>query len=231
MPLLKAYDQACEDDDLFAVGVMSAHGVDTGIANELHALTQGAHVWAADLRGEATGLEDGEVIEFGSRAWRAWHRPGHSPSDMVFHDERTGELIGGDHLLAKVSSNPIVHKPLDGSGARPRSLMTYIDSLNETRAMDVSTVHGGHGGPVGDHVALIDERLRLHDRRARKIERALYEGQAVSAHEIARGLWGDIAVKEAYLTLSETLGHLDLLVADGRAVEDDSGDTILYSAP
>ena len=28
-------------------------------------------------------------------------------------------------------------------------------------------------------------------------------------------MWGNVAVTQAYLTLSEVLGHVDLLVADG----------------
>ena len=32
-------------------------------------------------------------------------------------------------------------------------------------------------------------------------------------------LWGNIAVTQAYLTLSEVLGHLDLLAADGHVRE------------
>ena len=37
-------------------------------------------------------------------------------------------------------------------------------------------------------------------------------------------MWGNVAVTQAFLTISEVLGHLDLLIADGRAAEDDSGD-------
>ena len=45
--------------------------------------------------------------------------------------------------------------------------MTYLDSLRATRAMTTSTlVLPGHGEPVTDHVALIDERFALHERRA-----------------------------------------------------------------
>ena len=36
------------------------------------------------------------------------HRPGHSPSDTIFHDEASGEVLGGDHLLGRISSNPLV---------------------------------------------------------------------------------------------------------------------------
>ena len=48
--------------------------------------------------------------------------------------------------------------------------MTYLDSLRATRAMDgVAVVHPGHGDDVTDHVALIDERLAMHERRAAKL--------------------------------------------------------------
>ena len=32
-------------------------------------------------------------------------------------------------------------------------------------------------------------------------------------------MWGNVAVTQAYLTLSEVLGHLDLLVRDGQVRE------------
>jgi hypothetical protein len=39
-----------------------------------------------------------------------------------------------------------------------------------------------------------------------------------------------VAVTQAYLTLSEILGHLDLLVSDGRAIEDASGPVTRFAA-
>ena len=39
-----------------------------------------------------------------------------------------------------------------------------------------------------------------------------------TAHELAQELWGNVAVTQAYLTLSEVLGHVDLLLDDGRVV-------------
>ena len=67
-------------------------------------------------------------------------------------------------------------------------------------------------------MALIDERFRMHQRRADKIH-GLIAQRPFSAYEIAQELWGNVAVTQAYLTLSEVLGHLDLLLADGRARE------------
>ncbi len=43
-------------------------------------------------------------------------------------------------------------------------------------------------------------------------------------------MWGEIALTQAYLTLSEVLGHLDMLLADGTATETDTDGTSVFSA-
>jgi hypothetical protein len=45
----------------------------------------------------------------------------------------------------------------------------------------------------------------------------------VTAHELALEIWGEVARKEPFLTLSEALGHLDLLEREGlvTVAEDD----------
>jgi hypothetical protein len=102
-----------------------------------------------------------------------------------------------------------------------------MDSLRQTRAMPAELVLGGHGPPVSDHVALIDERFRMSERRAGKIARLLQSGPQ-TAYDLASQMWGNVAVTQAFLTISEVLGHLDLLVADGRAAEDDSAPVTLF---
>ena len=127
-------------------------------------------------------------------------------------------LIAADHLLGHISSNPLITRPPDGSSERPQALVTYLDSLSTTREMDVELVLPGHGDPITDHRTLIDERFALHRRRADKIHRLIAE-RPRTAYEIAQALWGNIAVTQAYLTLSEVLGHVDLLLNDGRVRE------------
>src|SRR6202042_1746637 len=112
---------------------------------------------------------------------------------------------------------------------RPHALVRYMDSLRETREMPAHLVLGGHGPPVTDHVALIDERFRMTARRASKIHRLLEPGPQ-TAYDLASQMWGNVAVTQAFLTISEVLGHLDLLIADGRAAEDASGEVTLFTA-
>src|SRR5262249_36351583 len=158
--------------------------------------TRQFRAWGASCT-VTTPLADGATLDFAGRAWRVHHRPGHSPSDTVFHDESSGDVIGGDHLIKHISSNPLITRPLDGdTRERPRALVAYLASLRATRAMDARVVLPGHGDPVEDHRALIDERFAMHDRRADKLHRFIVE-RPRTAHELAQELWGNVAVTQA----------------------------------
>jgi len=235
VPYLARFTAAASADDEFAQAIMRRHGVPHDLATVLGAV--GAAFRAFGSSGRVTmPLRDGGSLELRDRTLRVFHRPGHSPSDTIFWDEHRQILIGGDHLLAHISSNPLLSRPLgaDGStdgtsGARPQALLGYIDSMRATRELPAELVLGGHGEAILDHVVLIDERFRMHARRARKVLRVLDAGP-MSAYEIAVAMWGNIAVTQAYLTLSEVLGHLDLLVADGRVSERAEDDVVRFEA-
>ncbi len=230
-PWVARYGRAMDADDEFAERVMTEHGIPQDVRLALLAASRAYRA----LGGACTvtqPLEDGGVLSFRDRTLRVLHRPGHSPSDTIFHDERRGIVLGADHLIKHISSNPLIARPLDAPlddapPARPPALEIYLSSLRATREMqDVSLVLAGHGEPVTDHVTLIDERVGMHRRRARKIRRLLEEGPR-TAYEVAQALWGTVAVTQAYLTLSEVLGHADLLVAEGAVVEERGEDGVV----
>ena len=229
-PWLARYSEVMEGDDAFAEAIMLRHGVPEDICFALRAVTRQFRAWGAPCT-VTMPLADGATLAFAERAWRVHHRPGHSPSDTVFHDEASGELVGGDHLIKHISSNPLIARPLDGGepDQRPKALVAYLASMRATRELDVRVVLPGHGEPVEDHRALIDERFAMHERRARKLHRLIAE-RPRTAHELAQELWGNVAVTQAYLTLSEVLGHVDLLLDDGRVVERESGGVVRFEA-
>jgi glyoxylase-like metal-dependent hydrolase (beta-lactamase superfamily II) len=182
-------------------------------------------------------LRDGEELRFRDRSLQALHRPGHSPSDTVFWDAERRILLAADHLIKHISSNPLISRPLDdpdrdpaeAAADRPQALVTYIESLRKTRELPAQIVLPGHGDPVTDHRSLIDARLEFHARRAEKIYGLIAE-QPRSGYELAQALFGNVAVTQAYLTLSEVLGHVDLLVVDGR-VQESERDGVVYFEP
>ena len=167
------------------------------------------------------------MLELNDRRLEVLHRPGHSPSDTVFWDAERQILIAADHLLPKISSNPLITRPLDGSAQRTQALATYIESLLKTREMPAEIVLPGHGEPITDHVELIDQRFALHRRRAEKFHRLIAE-RPRTAYEIAQEVWGNIAVTQAFLTLSEVVGHVDLLIDAGLVREVADGDLVRF---
>ncbi len=232
-PYLAGFDEQAEADDQFAQAIMLRHGIPSEIVTALRSVSASYRSWGSAVQ-VTRPLADGSVVELRDRSLQAFHRPGHSPSDTVLLDESRSMLLAGDHLLARISSNPLLSRPLNAgpgeySGPRPRALVAYIDSLQKTRADELSLVLGGHGPAISDHVALIDERLRQHRRRARKIH-GLIAAQPRTAHEIAHALWGNVAVTQAYLTLSEVLGHVDLLLDDGLVIEAEDGEVVRFES-
>jgi glyoxylase-like metal-dependent hydrolase (beta-lactamase superfamily II) len=231
-PVLEEYGAHAERDDELAEALMLRHGIPRDVVAALRSVSRSYRAWGGSARVDRP-LADGARLAFAGRSLEVLHRPGHSPSDTLFWDAERALLIGGDHLIGHISSNPLLSRPLGGRSGepgdgRPRALMIYLRSLAETRAMPVELVLAGHGEPVEAHAALIDERFRMHERRARKIAGLLAE--PLSAHEIALSLWGNVAVTQAYLTLSEVLGHVDLLLDRGEIVEEEIGAVMRYRA-
>jgi glyoxylase-like metal-dependent hydrolase (beta-lactamase superfamily II) len=229
VPYLANFSRSSAADDEFAQSVMRRHGVPGDLATVLGSLAAAFRAFGSS--GVVTRpLHEGDELKLEDRTLRIFHRPGHSPSDTLLWDEEREILIAGDHLLGRISSNPLVSRPLSGpSEPRPRALLQYMDSLRATRELPARLVLPGHGDPVLEHAELIDERLRMHRRRASRVLQIL-DGQPLSAYEIALQMWGNVAVTQAYLTLSEVLGHLDLLVETGQAVEREADGESVFEA-
>ena len=209
VPFVEGYADVAASQDEFASRLMLRHGISADVVQALQSVSMAFRAWGA--RADVTRqLHDGEVLELAGRRLEVAFRPGHSPTDTVFLDRERRILLAADHLLAHISSNPLVTATADEAD-RPQALVAYLDSLQKTRAMDVDLVLPGHGDPITDHRELIAERPR-------------------TAYEIAQALWGNVAVTQAYLTLSEVLGHTDILINEGRVHELRDGDVIRFEA-
>jgi glyoxylase-like metal-dependent hydrolase (beta-lactamase superfamily II) len=225
---LANFDEDAEAEDGFAIDLMLRNGIPEEVTVALRSVSRSFRGWGSHVT-VTHPLEDGQALPFRDRTLQAIHRPGHSPSDTVFWDEERRILIAADHLIAHISSNPLLTRPLDGSSERPQALVTYIESMRKTREMPVEIVLSGHGDPIVDHVALIDDRIAKHGRRKEKIYKLIAE-EPRTGYEIAQAIWGNVAVTQAFLTLSEVIGHADLLVNEGRVREVGDGDVIHYEA-
>jgi glyoxylase-like metal-dependent hydrolase (beta-lactamase superfamily II) len=228
VPLLERFAEFNEADDAFAEALMLRHGLSPDVAVALRSVSRAFRAWGSSVEVTRT-LTDGGVLELRDRTLQVFHRPGHSPTDTIFWDAQRGELIAGDHLIKHISSNPLITRTLDDGDERLQALVTYMDSLRKTRELPAKRVLSGHGDPIDDHVALIDERFRMHERRAVKILGLIAE-RPRTAHDLALALWGNIAVTQAFLTLSEVLGHVDLLLNRGQVREIDRDGVSVFEA-
>jgi glyoxylase-like metal-dependent hydrolase (beta-lactamase superfamily II) len=226
-------DASMDADDAYSVALMRHHGVSEKTVETLHGISVAFRRFLGDVAVTRV-LADSDELVAGGRTWRVRERPGHSPTDTVLAGD--GLVLAGDHLLEKISSNPIAHVPvgapdpaaLAASPDRPRTLLTYADSMRATATEDRGAlILPGHGDPFTGAAALVEKRLGMHDRRAEKILAALTHPR--SAADVGRDLWRHVPVTQAYLVLSEVLGHLDLLEQRG-AVATEERDGIVYYA-
>ena len=229
-PWIAEYPSSIERHDLFVQAMLRRHGVPHDVATVTHAAARTHHAFGSQSV-ITRPLFDGDSLRMGGRDFKVHHRPGHSPADLLFADESSGVLIGGDHLIAHMSANALVTAPLSPhhETARRQPLLEYAESLRATKAMNVTRVLPGHGETIADHATLIETRLAQQDQRAEKILSVL-QAAPLSAHGIARRIWNEVAVTQAYLTLSQVLGHLDVLLADGRVMQQDEHGSVLFAA-
>lgn len=216
------YDRAVAAEDDARATLMRRHGVHPDVALAVRSTGAARRRWAAQTHVDRR-LADGEGLLLANRRFSVSHRPGHSATDTVFLDLDSRLLIGGDHLLERVSSNALV----DGPDAKP--LLVYRRSLRATRNTEVEAVLPGHGGVVRSHRELIDRRLTEQDARAAAILAVLNRGP-MSAHEVALELFGRVALEQPFLTLSEILGHVDLLIEGGSVQVDATCPTLMLAA-
>ena len=226
---LADFEGEAERDDAFAVELMLSSGIPEEIAIALQSVSSSFRGWGGPVN-VTRKLDDGDSVDLGDRNLDVLFRPGHSPMDTVFWDAEREMGFVGDHLLPHISSNPIISRPLDGSPGRTHSLAAYLESFRKTRELPEGAIlFPGHGEPIDDHRSLIDTRFASTERRKEKLLRLLADGPR-SGYELAQSMWGNVAVTQAFLTLSEVIGHMDLLEAEGRVREVDDGGVTRFEA-
>jgi glyoxylase-like metal-dependent hydrolase (beta-lactamase superfamily II) len=90
-------------------------------------------------------VEEGEVIDLGTRRFEVLHLPGHSPGGIALWDAAAGMLIAGDAVY-----DGILIDTTDDA-----NIPAYIGTMEKLRALPVNVVHGGHRRAFG--------RARLHE--------------------------------------------------------------------
>ncbi len=155
-------------------------------------------------------LVPGERLRFARFEAEVLHSPGHTPGLVCLGVAERRLLFSDDHLLERVSPNPILEIGPEGEEAKFRALPSYVETLQRTRALDIDLVLPGHDAPFRGHVRVIDSLLGFYEKRQQKLLARLADG-AADALALTRHLFPRIGQSLLFLALSETVGNLELL--------------------
>lgn len=154
-------------------------------------------------------VHEGDFID-GLHGWEVIETPGHAQSHLSFYHAQSRTLIGGDHVLATISSNPLLEPPQKRGEERPKPQLQYNDSLRKLKNYEIEKVLPGHGPDVAHVHALVDRRIARQHERAMKVKNMIEE-MPLTAFDICKQLFPQAYERELSLTLSETVAQLDYL--------------------
>jgi glyoxylase-like metal-dependent hydrolase (beta-lactamase superfamily II) len=130
--------------------------------------------------------------------------PGHAPDHLAY--VVGGVALTGDAVLGEGS---VFIAP------DPGALTSYLDGLAKLRRRELSVIGPGHGPPVDDPAAKLDEYISHRLDRERRVVAALDSGKR-SVDELLDEVWDD-APPQLRMAATVTLAaHLDKLADEGR---------------
>lgn len=207
----------------------------TGMPAEELALLESTHpgfYYASRDDIDYTICTEDEIFHVGDYAFRCIPVPGHTPGHMCLYDEKSGILIGGDHILFDITPNIVEWDCM------PDSLGEYRKSLMKIRALDIRQVLPGHR-ESGDPYARIDRLLVHHDARLAEVTEIVRVNPGITGYEITSKLtwdirakgWDDFPMTQKWFAIGEAEAHISYLVGKGmiRKEEDEAGVRRYYS--
>ncbi|MGE0570799.1 MAG: MBL fold metallo-hydrolase [Dehalococcoidia bacterium] len=148
---------------------------------------------------------------------------GHTPGNCVVIHEGEGWLFSGDQLLPDITPTPGLQlDPRSPTGERFRSLPAFRDSLRRLRHEPFSRCYPGHGEPFDAVAQSIESNIVAIDSRTERVFDCLRENGPISLYALCDRLYPRALQRRFWQILPTVLGHLDVLDAEGRALQDGS---------
>lgn len=176
---------------------------------------------------EARPIGEGEVLRGRAVRFEVLHMPGHTPGLLCLWDAEHRLFVSDDHLLEKISPNPLIELGPNGEEGFFRPLLAYLGSIGRMHQLDVDLVLPGHGPGFTGHRKVIDSLVGFYGKRQAKIRDALAKGPR-TGWEVTVALFPWAKPKDAFLTISETVANLEVLEARGEVARDDDGARIAF---
>lgn len=164
-------------------------------------------------------LDYGDVVDVDGTEVKAEEVRGHAVGETIFTYEDDGQnhAIVGDHVLHKITPNPLLQPPEEEGGRRPRVLPQYNRSLKKLSERDFDLFLPGHRDLIHRPIKRIGEMMDSHNRRTAEVREILEHKSPITAYEMMDEMFGDLPVTEYFPGMSESVGHLDVLEERGKA--------------
>jgi len=176
-------------------------------------------------------VNDGDVFEFRDFNLVALSLPGHTGGHVGYLEPESGTLFSGDTLVPYQRPDPLLEPILEPEGESPaqrrRSLKQYLESLDRLEKLHLKTVFPGHG-PVITNPAETIAYMRDHYVRRLEVVGGCLNGEAKSAFQLATELYPSTNEYHQFLSASEVIAHLDVLVESGSARHEIGDDGVEY---
>lgn len=189
-------------------------------------------------------LRAGDRIPFKDFEFAVLHAPGHTAGHVLLHEERSGTLLTGDHLMGQAVPFtesyflPGAPDPADPLRRRPRfrGLPAYLRGLRHLRSSTFRRILPAHGGLIERPTRAIDEAILFYDVRVQRIERTLERAAESTGWATAWEVWQRLFPKLDPVTQMRTrmtmvIGGLDELESTGRVRVDRDETGRLVFAP
>lgn len=150
------------------------------------------------------------------------HMPGHTAGLVCLHAPTKKLLFADDHVLARVSPNPMIDLSQGEGETKFKALVAYLHSARQVRQLELSCVLPGHGEAFAGHQPLLDNLFQFYLRRQEKLVAKLSETPSTVC-ELMRVLFPRLYPSRLMLMLSEVVGHLEVLELEGQVRRDDDG--------
>ncbi|CAM3959638.1 MBL fold metallo-hydrolase [Lederbergia lenta] len=210
-PWIEMDDKFFSSYDTFYKGLLTEFGVEGNFDQMLERMKEPLRYSANRLL--TYEIEEGDSVP-GLETWSIINTPGHAQSHLSFYREEDGILLSGDHVLATISSNPLLEPALNPNVERPKPQLQYNDSLKKLLKIEISMAYTGHGPEVMKVHELVKRRLKRQHEKALQVAEML-QGRQLTTYTITKSLFPAVYQKELGLTLSETTAQLDYLLSLG----------------
>ncbi|HVP21570.1 MAG TPA: MBL fold metallo-hydrolase [Anaerolineaceae bacterium] len=159
-------------------------------------------------------VHGGEHITLGDFDLEIVWTPGHSPGHICLYDRARKVLFSGDHILQKTTPNVSMNSQSIGN-----PLVDYLNSLHQISKLPVDLVLPAHGQTFNHLPERLKELQHHHETRMNEIV-AAFNGEPKTAYTIASSVtwyvpWQQLEPFSKRMAVTETLAHLELLLARG----------------